>query len=143
MHPTVVWPKPRQKPHPPLWVAGTSAETMRMAAERDIVPITTGFLGPSGIRDAAAVWVQARKALNKPITGLELGIQVMSHVAHTGAEARANLKYARWQTRANRALNRQAVVDGRFSPVAYEGEPDDGAFFNGVYYGSPDAVTAK
>lgn len=142
-HPTVVWPKPRTKPYPPLWIAGTSAETMRLAAERDIVPITTGFVGPQGIRDAAALWVQARAAQDRPITGLELGVQAMSHVTDTDAEAWADLKYARWQIRANRALQRQDVTHGRVNATMYEGEPDDEAFWNTVYYGSPDTVIAK
>ena len=142
-HPTVVWPKPYQKPHPPLWIAGTSAETMRLAAERDIVPITTGFVGARGIRDAAAVWVQTRKALGKPLTDLELGLQAMTHVAETDAAARAHLGYARWQVRANRALQRQDVAHGRVTATAYEGEPDDEGFWSTVYYGSPATVTAK
>ena len=32
-HPTTVWPKPLQKPHPKLWVAGTSVETMQLAGQ--------------------------------------------------------------------------------------------------------------
>ena len=35
-HETVVWPKPLQKPHPPFWIAGSSADTMKIAAERDV-----------------------------------------------------------------------------------------------------------
>ena len=62
---TTVWPKPLQKPHPPLWVAGTSVESMKLAAERDMMPITTGLLGSSGIRDHLASLVQARVALGK------------------------------------------------------------------------------
>ncbi len=142
-HPTVVWPKPLQKPHPPLWVAGTSADTMRLAAERDIVPITSGFVGARGVRDAAAVWVQARRELGRPTSGLELGLQAMSHVADTDAEARADLGYARWQMRANRALNREEVVHGRVVPGPYAGEPDDDGFWNTVYYGGPATIIAR
>ena len=42
---TTVWPKPLQKPHPPFWIAGTSVESMKMAAEWDMMPLTTGLLG--------------------------------------------------------------------------------------------------
>ena len=28
-----VWPKPQQKPHPPLWLAGTSVDSMQLAAK--------------------------------------------------------------------------------------------------------------
>ena len=37
-----VWPKPMQKPYPPLWVAGTSVDTMKLAAKWDMMPVTTG-----------------------------------------------------------------------------------------------------
>ena len=141
--PTVVWPKPYQKPHPPLWIAGTSAETMRPAAERDIVPITSGFVGAQGIQNAATLWAHTRHELGKPLTGLELGLQAMSHVTDTEQEARADLGYARWQMRANRALQRQDVIDGRVQPASYEGEPDDEGFWNTVYYGTPDALIER
>ena len=47
-HETVVWPKPLTKPHPPMWVAGTSVETMELAADWDMMPVTTGLLGEGG-----------------------------------------------------------------------------------------------
>lgn len=140
---TVIWPKPLQMPHPPLWVAGSSADTMKLAARRDIVPVTTGFLGPTGIRNAATVWVKERQALGKPLTGLELGVQAITNVAATDAEARANLPYARWQIRANRALNRLDVVNGGVNAVTYDGEPDDDAFLDTLYYGSPATAIRK
>lgn len=139
----VVWPKPRQKPHPPLWVAGTSADTVKLAAERDIVPITTSFLGPDAVRDVAASWVQTRQHLGKPIHNLELGVQALTCVTETDEEARAQVVHARWQNRAGRALNRSAVINGRVISTAYEGEPDDDAFWARLYYGSPETVIAK
>ena len=142
-HETVVWPKPRQKPYPPLWLAGTSPDSIRLAAAQDIVPLTTGFLGPAGIRDTAALWVQERLAQGKPIDTLELGVQAITHVATSDTAARANLRYPRWQNRAGRALNRLAVVDGCVQPGPYEGEPDEDGLFRSIYYGSPATITAK
>jgi len=141
--PVVVWPKPLQKPHPPLWVAGSSDDTVMLAAERDIVPITTSFLGPARIRAAASLWAHTRARLGKPTDGFELGIQTMVHVAETDQEARANVHYARWQNRANRALNRQDVPNGRANPIAYEGEASEDDFFGTLFYGSPETVAAK
>jgi alkanesulfonate monooxygenase SsuD/methylene tetrahydromethanopterin reductase-like flavin-dependent oxidoreductase (luciferase family) len=141
--PVVVWPKPLQKPHPPLWLAGTSADSIRLAAERDIVPITTGFVGPSGVLKTAAAWAQARLDLGKPLEGLEMGVQTTTHVADSDAEARTSMHYARWQNRANRALQRQDVSDGAVNAIPYEGELNDDDFFNGLYFGSPDSVIEK
>jgi alkanesulfonate monooxygenase SsuD/methylene tetrahydromethanopterin reductase-like flavin-dependent oxidoreductase (luciferase family) len=141
--PVAVWPKPRQKPYPPLWVAGGSDDTIRMAAERDIVPITSSFLGVQRIRSAAALWTQTRRACGRPIDGMELGIQTMAHVAETDADARDNLRYARWQNRANRALNRRDVKDGRANAISYPGEANEEDFYNTLFYGSPVTVAAK
>jgi alkanesulfonate monooxygenase SsuD/methylene tetrahydromethanopterin reductase-like flavin-dependent oxidoreductase (luciferase family) len=142
-HEVVVWPKPLQQPHPPLWVAGSSADTMRLAAERDLTPITTGFLGWEGLNDAAALWVQTRLASGKPVDRFDLGLQMMTLVADSDAEARACLQYPRWQLRAGRSLNRSSVVNGCVTPTSYEGEPDEDGLWDALYFGSPDTVIAK
>jgi alkanesulfonate monooxygenase SsuD/methylene tetrahydromethanopterin reductase-like flavin-dependent oxidoreductase (luciferase family) len=141
--PVVVWPKPLQKPHPPIWLAGTSPDSIALAAERDFTLVTSGFVGPAGIRNTAATWVHARAEAGRAIRGLEMGIQTTTHVADTDAEAWENMKYARWQNRANRSLQRRAVTNGAVEGGSYEGELNDEDFFNGLYYGSPATVTAK
>jgi len=140
---TTVWPKPLQQPHPPLWVAGTSVETMKLAAEWDMMPITTGLLGSEGILSHMSALVQARCQLGKPNDGLTLGLQSITHVAETDAEAEAQLGYARWQNRAGRALARLDVKNGRVQVGPYEGELDDRNFLDRLYFGSPDTVTEK
>lgn len=138
-----VWPKPLQKPHPPFWVAGTSVESMKLAAEHDMMPITTGLLGPAGMRAHLGSLVHAKLALGKPIDNIEVGMQAITHVAETDAEARAQLGYARWQNRAGRALNRLAVTNGRVDVGPYEGELDDDAFMQRLFFGSPETVIKK
>jgi alkanesulfonate monooxygenase SsuD/methylene tetrahydromethanopterin reductase-like flavin-dependent oxidoreductase (luciferase family) len=141
--PVAVWPKPVQQPHPPLWVAGSSDDTIRMAAERDIVPLTSSFLGIERIRAAAALWTRTRQESGKPVGGMQLGIQTMTHVADTDGEARENMRYARWQNRANRALNRRDVKDGRANAISYPGEANDEDFYKTLFYGSPETVASK
>jgi alkanesulfonate monooxygenase SsuD/methylene tetrahydromethanopterin reductase-like flavin-dependent oxidoreductase (luciferase family) len=114
-----------------------------MAAERGIVPLTSSFLGIERIRAAAALWTRTRREIGLPIDGLDLGIQTMTHVADTDDEARANVRYARWQNRANRALNRKDVRDGRANAVTYPGEASEDDFYNTLFYGSPETVAAK
>src|SRR5690606_21920285 len=65
------------------------------------------------------------------------------HVAPTEAEAREAAKYPRWQQRAGRALNRKDVTDGQVNAVPVDGEPDDEAFWNALYFGNPDRVRSK
>jgi alkanesulfonate monooxygenase SsuD/methylene tetrahydromethanopterin reductase-like flavin-dependent oxidoreductase (luciferase family) len=140
---TVVWPKPYQRPHPPLWVAGSSADTIRLAAERDMVPVTSGFFGPAGIRDATALLVQHRAALGKPYHGLDVGLQTMTLVADSDEEAWEVAHRAQWQNRAGRALGRSDVKHGRVSASPYQDEPDEEGLRRRLYYGRPDTVIER
>lgn len=142
-HEVTVWPKPLQKPHPPLWIAGTSVETMKMAARWDMMPITTGLLGTAGIRTHLTSLVHARMEQGRPVDQMELGLQSITHVAPTDDEARNQLPYARWQNRAGRALARLEVVNGRVQPGPYEGELDDDGYLDRLYFGNPDTVIQK
>ncbi len=138
-----VWPKPLQKPHPPLWLAGTSADSLRLAAQRDIAPIISGYGGGDDVRTALSSLLPLRSAAGLPADRWDMGIQTISLVADSLSQARADLKYARWQNRANRALRRLDVHDGRVNAVPYEGEPDDETFWNMVYYGDPGRLIEK
>jgi alkanesulfonate monooxygenase SsuD/methylene tetrahydromethanopterin reductase-like flavin-dependent oxidoreductase (luciferase family) len=50
-----VLPKPRQKPHPPLWVACSQLETIEMAGRRGLGALAFQFISA----DAARAWVHA------------------------------------------------------------------------------------
>jgi alkanesulfonate monooxygenase SsuD/methylene tetrahydromethanopterin reductase-like flavin-dependent oxidoreductase (luciferase family) len=50
-----VLPKPRQKPHPPLWVACSQVETIEMAGRRGMGALAFQFISA----DAARAWVHA------------------------------------------------------------------------------------
>src|SRR2546423_8967561 len=53
MPPRNVVPKPVQKPHPPLWVAGSRREPIRLAAEKGIGALSFSFVEP----EEAKEWV--------------------------------------------------------------------------------------
>lgn len=142
-HDTVVWPKPLQKPHPPIMIVGTSPDTLRIAAERDFAAMVSGFGGPAGVRSAACELLAQRAAAGRPVNTWELGAQTICLAADSNEAARESMKYARWQNRAGRALNRLDVVDGRVQQKPYEGEADDEGFWNALFYGDPDRVRGK
>ncbi len=54
MPPRNVVPKPRQKPHPPLWVACSRRETIHMAAQKGIGALSFAFIDP----EEAKHWVE-------------------------------------------------------------------------------------
>jgi alkanesulfonate monooxygenase SsuD/methylene tetrahydromethanopterin reductase-like flavin-dependent oxidoreductase (luciferase family)/predicted lipid carrier protein YhbT len=55
MPPRNVVPKPRQRPHPPLWVACSRRETTRLAAERGLGALSFSFVDP----EQAKEWVDS------------------------------------------------------------------------------------
>ena len=59
MPPRSVVPKPKQKPHPPLWVACSRRETILLAARRGIGALTFAFIEP----EQAKEWVDEYYAL--------------------------------------------------------------------------------
>ena len=140
---TVVWPKPFQKPYPPLLLAGTSAESVVMAARHDMALVTTGFRGPQGVVNTLGAWVHERELINKPIDTLDLGVQSITLVTDTDEQARADLRYPLWQLRANRALNATRVTNGRVDAQPYDGELDQDGMFDTLNYGNPDRITEK
>jgi alkanesulfonate monooxygenase SsuD/methylene tetrahydromethanopterin reductase-like flavin-dependent oxidoreductase (luciferase family) len=54
MPPRNVIPKPLQKPHPPLWVACSRRETIRVAAEKGVGALSFSFVEP----EEAKAWVE-------------------------------------------------------------------------------------
>src|SRR4029453_33029 len=120
--PVTVFPKPLQKPYPPFLLMGTSVDSMRVDAQLDMLPFSSAMRGTDGGRAQFGALVHAHAKLGKPLTKLRLGLQCMTHVAPTDEEAVAELRYARWQTRAQRGLNRQDVVHGRVNASPCPGE---------------------
>ena len=59
MPPRNVMPKPKQRPHPPLWVACSRRETILLAARRGIGALTFAFIEP----EDASEWVDEYYAL--------------------------------------------------------------------------------
>jgi alkanesulfonate monooxygenase SsuD/methylene tetrahydromethanopterin reductase-like flavin-dependent oxidoreductase (luciferase family) len=142
-NPVTVFPKPAQKPYPELLLMGTSVDSMRVAAQLDMLPFSSGMMGTEGIRAQFGALVHAHADLDKSLTNLRLGLQCMTHVAPTDAEACEALPYVRWQTRAQRGLNRQEVTNGRVNASAFQGELDDKSFLDRLFFGSPETLIAK
>jgi alkanesulfonate monooxygenase SsuD/methylene tetrahydromethanopterin reductase-like flavin-dependent oxidoreductase (luciferase family) len=141
--PVTVFPKPLQKPYPPLLLMGTSLDSMRVAAQLDMLPFSSGMMGTDGIRAQFGALVHAHAGLGKALSDLHLGLQCMTHVAPTDEEASEALRYVRWQTRAQRGLNRQEVLSGRVEASPYPNELDDKSLLDRLFFGSPETVIAK
>jgi len=77
MPPRNVVPKPRQKPHPPLWVACSRRETIRLAARKGIGALSFSFLEPEEARE----WVEDYYRLLASPECLPAGFAVNPNVA--------------------------------------------------------------
>lgn len=141
--PLIVFPKPLQKPHPPLWLAGTSRESMKLAAEMDMLPLSSSQMGYDGVKSQVGALIQARADNSRSIDKVEFGLQCVTHVAPTDEEAFDALKYARWQNRAQRGLTRNDVDNGMVNAISYDEEPDDELLKQRLFFGSPDTVAEK
>ncbi|MEA2289805.1 MAG: hypothetical protein QOD55_1802 [Solirubrobacteraceae bacterium] len=72
-----VIPKPLQKPHPPLWVACSRRETIRLAAERGIGALSFSFVEP----EEAAEWVAEYRSIIASERCVPAGFAVNPRVA--------------------------------------------------------------
>jgi alkanesulfonate monooxygenase SsuD/methylene tetrahydromethanopterin reductase-like flavin-dependent oxidoreductase (luciferase family) len=77
MPPRNVVPKPVQKPHPPLWVACSRRETIRLAAQKGIGALSFSFVEP----EEAADWVAEYEAIIASEECVPAGFAVTPRVA--------------------------------------------------------------
>jgi alkanesulfonate monooxygenase SsuD/methylene tetrahydromethanopterin reductase-like flavin-dependent oxidoreductase (luciferase family) len=73
-----VIPKPRQKPHPPLWLACSKLEMIRVAAKLGIGALTFGFVSPDEARQYAQEYYRIIETECEPV-----GYAVNANIAFT------------------------------------------------------------
>jgi alkanesulfonate monooxygenase SsuD/methylene tetrahydromethanopterin reductase-like flavin-dependent oxidoreductase (luciferase family) len=76
-----VLPKPLQKPHPPLWMACTNRDTIRIAAQNGIGALAFSFLDP----DEAKNWSKIYYDIIKSEACVPLGWSVNANLAMVSA----------------------------------------------------------
>jgi alkanesulfonate monooxygenase SsuD/methylene tetrahydromethanopterin reductase-like flavin-dependent oxidoreductase (luciferase family) len=72
-----VLPKPRQKPHPPMWMACTNRDTIKVAARHGIGALAFSFVDP----DEARSWVDVYYDIVKSDECVPLGHTVNANIA--------------------------------------------------------------
>jgi alkanesulfonate monooxygenase SsuD/methylene tetrahydromethanopterin reductase-like flavin-dependent oxidoreductase (luciferase family) len=143
---TTIFPKPYQKPSPPIWLAAHTSESFEIAARLGLKSITTNSgRAIDQLEEGWAAFLAARQAY-----GLEgpadFAVQQQLCVAPSDEEARSQMEhflYAQRQVGHLRA-GTQHVVKGYSKPLALEGEPTlDELFERRTLSGSPATVRAK
>ncbi len=72
-----VLPKPRQKPHPPMWIACTNRDTIKLAAQNGLGALAFSFVSP----DEARSWVDIYYDILKSDECVPLGHSVNPNIA--------------------------------------------------------------
>ena len=72
-----VLPKPRQKPHPPMWIACTNRSTIEVAAENGLGALAFSFVDP----DEARTWVDTYYDIIRSERCVPLGHTVNANIA--------------------------------------------------------------
>ena len=72
-----VLPKPMQKPHPPMWMACTNRDTIRVAASKGLGALAFSFIDP----DEARTWADIYYGIIKSEACVPLGYTVNANIA--------------------------------------------------------------
>ena len=72
-----VLPKPVQKPHPPMWMACTNRDTIRVAASKGIGALAFSFIDP----DEARAWAEIYYGIIKSDACVPIGHSVNANIA--------------------------------------------------------------
>lgn len=131
--------RPRQRPHPPIWIACQSLETVEWVAEQGYFPIMAG--SPSSweqigefSRRFEELWRE--RWGERPY---RLGQLRFVHVTDTEDEARAAVWQTRWQRRVADHLRNgdQRIRGGKNDPYQPDSEPTDAEWWDRLVYGPP------
>jgi luciferase family oxidoreductase group 1 len=138
---TAIFPRPVQRPRPPIWMVAQSAESMATAVRRGFHVLTGGF----GVSiDRLAEFrrhfdhVVAEVAPREP---LQIAVQRAIYVGDSEADTRTAVEEARWNMRVTLSLRHhyERVEHGRAVPVPAPGEPDvDDLLDRYLIMGTPD-----
>ena len=109
-----VWPRPIQKPHPPIWIPGSgSVESWRWCAENDYVYCNLSYFGHKASRAILAGFWREMDSLGKDRNPYRAGYLQFVGVAESRAEALRLYKEP-----AEYFYDRSLYVDPRFGGAA-------------------------
>jgi alkanesulfonate monooxygenase SsuD/methylene tetrahydromethanopterin reductase-like flavin-dependent oxidoreductase (luciferase family) len=122
---TSIYPKPLQKPRPPIWVTAQSEYAIGAAVRRGLNVLTGGFGVP--VERLAEFGRAFEKAVAemKPAQRPLVGVQRAVYVTRDAADARDAAEQARWNMRVTLSLrnNYERVENGNAIPVPAATEP--------------------
>jgi alkanesulfonate monooxygenase SsuD/methylene tetrahydromethanopterin reductase-like flavin-dependent oxidoreductase (luciferase family) len=145
LRPITMLPKPLQKPHPRIWIACQSEQTIDWAADQGYSPIFSGSSGGTQIFGWRERFVQRWRAAGHALTDPPVAVQRFVYVCDDEAEARAALRWPRWQRRLASHLRNasERIVAGRNEEYPAPNEPSEDELWDRVVYGPPERCIAQ
>ena len=132
-----VLPKPRQRPHPPAWVAATSPGAIEWAASRGLSILMDPHSAHAEIARKLAMYYDGLEEAGHPTERREIPMGRLVAVAETDEEAEAIARRgARWT--AGAYLPKEAIA--AFRDDGKEVDPVDHYLADVVIHGSPEKV---
>ena len=140
---TRVFPRPLQRPHPPIWVTAQSPESVEATVRRGFNLLTGGFGVP------VERMAEFRRLFDRLIDEVrpectpEVGVQRAVYVTDNEADARDAAEHARWNMRVTLSLRNhyERVERGHAIPVPAANEPGtDDLLDRFLVIGTPQTV---
>ena len=150
-----VFPKPIQKPHPPIYWAGISPVTYELAGRLGYNILRgPNFTSISAVEQAFEIYTESLQKHGHDLDKMDLPFSLKVYVAPTDAEAKAEIHHALWFYHTLARLLPGAP--GRPTPAGYDQYPRDPSFLeeltadqlwnagvdvgSGTVFGSPERV---
>lgn len=136
-----VYPKPRQKPHPPISVVAVSPETLVFAAEQGYSAILGAIGSVTDLRKAVQSYWKASKEAGLSGTNVEVKINRFIYLSSTDEKARSEIEGAFMDFIENRAPDLKGALLTRYGSEA--NLSFDRCLNDFCLFGSPDSVIMR
>jgi alkanesulfonate monooxygenase SsuD/methylene tetrahydromethanopterin reductase-like flavin-dependent oxidoreductase (luciferase family) len=137
----VVEPPPAQAPHPPIWMAGASAASIRRAASRGFNLILDQYAAPEVIGERIALYRAEREASGRTFDPMQVAVARQVYVAKDKADTAAALERLAKFTQRTVAVSRAPDAKGGAHVLAYADKA--GGTETNALYGTADEICEK
>ena len=139
--PTTVLPKPLQRPHPPIWIAALSQESIGYAIRNGHHLLTTLFRDPiERVAERLLAYRETLAAAGKTASDSQMGVLRIAYVAESDAAAREVVPHVVTNHRTWHHLHfgTERVAGGIVGTDPVENEPSPEEMFERLIIGGPE-----
>jgi alkanesulfonate monooxygenase SsuD/methylene tetrahydromethanopterin reductase-like flavin-dependent oxidoreductase (luciferase family) len=137
----VVEPPSAQRPHPPIWMAGASAPSIRRAASRGFNLILDQYAAPEVIGERIALYRAEREARGRAFDPMQVAVARQVYVAKDKADKEAALERLAKFTQRTVAVSR--APDGKPGSHVLAYADQAGGTETNALYGTPDEICER